>query len=186
MEGKKNATCTLCQYSEQVNPHNTTMPQPPILSVFFQLSVPDKTVGCPVKDQSNRISSLLVYVHLVLTLQFFLVKTPSLPLLIFWPAAPLPLSTTSGHSCPRRLLPQGLLHGLFATFLPAATAPPASLVAAEGSAAHAWERCCRRLIRTQQETSGLHSVTICQNQASSGGGPTQSKQSFTARFQTTR
>lgn len=95
-----------------------------------------------------------------LTLEFFLVKTPALHLLVFWPAAPPPLSTTSGPSHPRRLLPSGLLHGLFTTFPPAATAPPAP-AAAEGSAAQAREWCYRCLVRTQQETSGLHSSTIC-------------------------
>lgn len=46
---------------------------------FLSALYPWQDSGCPVKDQSNHISSLLVYIHLVLTLPFFLVNTPALP-----------------------------------------------------------------------------------------------------------
>lgn len=136
-----------------------------ISSLSSSSSQQDSNVSC----LRSKYSSLLVHVHLFLTLRFFLVKTSALLLLVFWRTTPPPPSTMSirAHtpSCQDPLLhtafsPKACIMQLFTAFVPAVTVSSAS-VAAEGSTAWAQERCCRCLVRMQQETSGIHSTTIC-------------------------
>lgn len=119
---------------------------------------------CTGQDQSSHVSSLLAHVS-VLILPFFLVKTLTRLLLVYWHITPSSPRTMSVHaSAPS--CQDALFHAIFSleihfkrpstAFLPAGTAPSASMAAVPVTTSGvigAWSGCSRKRLASTPQPS---------------------------------